>query len=510
MFRWLTPQPTLSTQDTRRALQLLVLDGAMSQILLVLTTGAFLIGFALQLHASNTVIGLLAAVGPLSQIIQIPTIFLVERLRMRKAITVGMSFIARLFWLLIAATPWIIPVPYQIPSVIIFLSCYFGLGAMSGCSFNSWVKDVVPEQFMGTFFARRLGAATLAGAVLSLVAGIGVDSYGHRHENTLGAYSILFVFAAIVGLIGTGFLSRIAEPIMPETPHRKLADVLAEPWRDRKFRPLLVFLGLWNFAVNFAAPFFGVYMLRELDMTMTDVLALSVMSQLVNVFFFGAWGRVADRFSNKSVLSFSGPLFILSFIMWPFLTMPNPHMLTFPLLIAIHVLSGMSTAGVTLCGGNIALKMAPRGKATAYLATVALVAGIAATVSPILAGFAADYFGPYEMKVTLEVMQWVEQRTHFAVPTIDLRGLDFVFLFAFGLGILAMHRLLAVQEEGEVKEADVAQHMWIEIRRVVRQISTVAGMRQLTSFPYGMLEEGSKIADQPASILEKSEEGVPH
>ena len=51
--------------------------------------------------------------------------------------------------------------------------------------------------------------------------------------------------------------------------------------------------------------------------------------------------------------------------------MPAAYALTVPLLIAIRIPSGISTAGVTLCTGNMALELASKGKATPYLAGVA-------------------------------------------------------------------------------------------------------------------------------------------
>lgn len=53
--------------------------------------------------------------------------------------------------------------------------------------------------------------------------------------------------------------------------------------------------------------------------------------------------------------------------------MPEKHMFTFPLLIIIHIFMGISMAGVTLASGNIGLKLAPKGGATAYLAANSLV-----------------------------------------------------------------------------------------------------------------------------------------
>ena len=49
--------------------------------MLTITGGVFLVTFALKMVASNLVIGLLAAIPPLAQLIQIPSVYLVEKYR---------------------------------------------------------------------------------------------------------------------------------------------------------------------------------------------------------------------------------------------------------------------------------------------------------------------------------------------------------------------------------------------------------------------------------------------
>ncbi len=491
-MRLFQTKDSLEPVDIEKGMRMLLYDGAFGQTMLVFTTGAFLIGFALELGASNTIIGLISAVGPLFQIVQIPSIFLVERIRLRKMLTLVAASVGRAAWFGIAVLPFLAPERYRIPLFLLLLAVNFGLGAVAGCSYNSWIRDVIPIKAFGRFFAKRMAVATLVGAFLSVGGGLVVDWYHDAYGTPMGAYTAVFVVAAIAGFGSVFALSRVAEPTMPRHVGDGLSMVLRQPFRDANFRQLVVFLGLWSFAVNFAAPFFAVYLLRRLELSMTWVIGLSVLSQIVNVLFFGLWGRTADRFSNKSVLVVSGPLFIFSFLLWPFTTLPDPHVLTIPLLVAIHVLAGISTAGVTLCAGNLAFKLAPYGKATAYLAVNALISGVAATISPILAGLSADRFASYELKLSLTWSNWQTSDVVVDLPTMDLRGLDFLFLIAFVLGMFALHRLLAVKEEGEVEESLVRQELLGEMRRVARQVSTVAGIRQLGAFPFGTLKQWRK------------------
>ncbi|MBN2307612.1 MAG: MFS transporter [Candidatus Hydrogenedentes bacterium] len=484
MRGWLKPKARIDEGDVHRGMSMLLVDGACGQTMVVLTTGAFLVGFALLLGASNKVIGLFAAIGPLSLTLQIPAVYLVERLRRRRPLVLGTAGISRAAWLLIALLPWIAPREYLVPVFLAALFVHFGLGAVAGCAFNSWIRDLIPEARMSAFFAKRLALATAIGAGLSLAGGYLVDFWKAHLGDPLGAYSTLFAVAGSVGVVGIVFLGRTPEPQMPGEAGGGFFQALAEPFRNQAFRQLLIFLAWWSFAVNFAAPFFAVYLIDRLGLSMSWVLGLAVLSQLINVVCFQLWGSLADRFSNKSVLVLTGPWFIVSFLLWPFTTMPESYALTIPVLIVIHALAGVSTAGVNLCAGNLALKTAPYGKAGAYLAVNALISGCAATIAPIIAGFVADWFASEQLTLTLHLASSENYHPAVVLPAVDLRGLDFVFLIAFLLGLFSLHRLLAVREEGEVQEKVVRQALFAEMRRTARQISTVAGVRQLIAVPW--------------------------
>ncbi|MDY0095316.1 MAG: MFS transporter [Candidatus Vecturithrix sp.] len=485
MVTWLRPQERINEIETRTGLAMLLNDGVCTQVMNVLTGGAFLIAFALHLGASNVVIGLLAAMGPMAQVLQIASIFLIERSGLRKAAVVLSTFGSRLFWPLIAAIPWFMPRPWRI---VIFLSClllFFSLGSISNLAFNSWMQDFVPVGIRGDYFGKRSAIATAAGVLVSLLAAVGVDFFSTRFPE-VGIYSVFFLIGAAVGFLGVYFLTRIPEPQMVKTHPRGLLTILTEPFQDANFRQLLFFLGWWNCIYYLATPFFTVYMLKRIGLSMTIVLGLSVLSQIANALFYQLWGRLADRFSNKSVLAVTTPLFILSIFLFPFTTMPEKYVMTMPFLILIHGLSGIATAGVLLCTGNIALKLAPHGKATPYLAASALMSGIAATIAPILGGLAADWYAQRELSLTL---RWLSQPAERVVDMLamDLRGLDFLFMIAAILGVYTLHRLSLVQEIGDAEEEIVLTEFYGIVRRAFRHVSTVAGMRYLFDFPYSRL-----------------------
>jgi MFS family permease len=450
------------------------------------TGGAFLVAFALKLGASNFVIGLLAAIPALAQFIQIPSIYLVERLGKRRGIVVAASGFDRTLWLFIALIPLLFSHGAGLTLLLIAITLHSSLSAVVNCSWNSWMRDLVPQDRLGSFFSKRMRAMTGLGIVLSLAGGMYIDYWKRQFpHNELYAYSILFISGFLVGMLGVYFMSTIPEP--PMAPAERKADfleVLIQPFRDTNFRELIIFLGSWNFAVNLAAPFFTVYMLKRLQLNMSLIMVFTVLSQIMNFMFLGVWGKFSDRFSNKSVLGVSGPLFIASVLAFAFTTMPDEYVLTIPLLVAIHIFMGISTAGVTLASGNIGLKLAPKGQATAYLAANSLVNSFAAGIAPVIGGKFADFFAKRQLSLMLK---WTSPERELAFQTFHLQHWDFFFFFAFLFGLYSIHRLTRVKEVGEVKEKVVVRQLIAEVRREIVNLSTAEGIRQMVTFPFAIV-----------------------
>lgn len=182
---------------------------------------------------------------------------------------------------------------------------------------------------------------------------------------------------------------------------------------------------------------------------MSLIIGLTVLSQLVYIAFLRIWGGFSDRFSNKSVLRVSGPLFLICILAWTFTTIPEKYFLTIPLLIAIHILMGVATAGVNLASGNIGLKLAPQGRATAFLASRNFVNSLAMGIAPILGRVLATFFAERELSWTL---RWAGPNGGVAIQTLNFQQWDFFFFIAFLVELYSIHRSSIVKEFGEVEE----------------------------------------------------------
>jgi MFS family permease len=476
----------LTEEEIQSGLHNVIKDGLAAQTMVTLTGGAFLVAFALLLGASNLIIGLVAAIPPLAQLMQIPAIYLIEKYRARRTICFYAIIASRSFWVLIAFIPILFGLTGGLSVLIVALVLYAAFGAVSSSSWNSWMRDLVPQDQLGAFFSKRMSLTLGLGIPLSLAAGFFIDYWTRLFPaQAIYSYSIIFLLGFVAGLFDAYYVLTIPEPRMTFPLRRaRFFLMLSRPFKDANFKNLILFLGSWNFAVNLAAPFFTVYMLKRLELEISFIIVLLVLSQLMNLAFLRLWGRFSDHYSNKSVLGVSGPLFMLCILAWTFTTLPEKYVLTIPLLVTIHVFMGISTAGVTLASGNIGLKLAPKGEATAYLATNSFVNSLAAGIAPILGGSFADFFVSRELSWTLS---WFSPSGELLIQTLNLREWDFFFFLAFLIGLYSIHRLALVKEVGEVKEKIVIRELIAEVMRPLRNFSTAGGLRHMLQFPFSLI-----------------------
>jgi MFS family permease len=475
------PGAPAAKADEQRVLRLILYDALASEAMGTLTTGVFLVGFAVALGAGNFAIGILAAVPFCVQLLQIPAVLLVERWRARRDICVASTAVGRAFLLGAAAAP-VIGGWLAVPVLIVSLAIYQAMAAIAGCAWNSWMRDLVPSTQFGRFFGRRTAATTTLSVVLAFLGGVLIDAWKrYVPDHTVFGYSLLFLVAAMIGYVGV-YLLRIT-PDRPMVPAEKAMPPLAllvAPLREANFRRLIIFLSSWNFAANLAAPFFTVYMLKSLGYPMTTILALTIGSQMSNLAALGLWGVLIDRFSNKAVLEIAAPLFLACTLAWTMTGVPWIEPMTLYLLVIIHVLMGIATAGVGLASGNIAMKLSPAGQATAYLAANSVISAAFAAAAPILGGLSADFFAAH--KLTLN-FTWTSGREDVTVQVLNFQSWTFFFGIAFILGLYSLHRLSFVEEPSGTTDRLVLREFLLEARRSVHSLSSAAGLLRVVRLP---------------------------
>ncbi|MFC1900717.1 MFS transporter [Chloroflexota bacterium] len=483
IFDFLRPKATLTEKELKSGLRWFTFEGAVSMGFFSITTSGILTAFALALGADNLHIGVLAAIPFAMQIIQIPAIWLVERVRRRKLISLLTWFPAQICWFFIALIPFYLPIPSTAAiSALLGILAFRGfLVAISNSAFNGWQRDLVPQTILGRFFSRRMAYATVSAAVFSLAAAFFIDYWRNSApaDNAVFGYTYAILFGAtFLGLASPVFMALMPEPLMqPLTGTQpSIWKQLLSPLHDQNFRRLLQFLFYWSFASNLAIPFFAVHMLQKLGLPVTWVIGLSVLSQMFNILFLRVWGPLADRYGNKAVLSVGVSLYLMVIVGWIFTTLPDKYFFTIPLLFILHIFAGIASAAVTFTVGTIGLKLSPRGEATSYLATASLATSLGAGLGPVLGGLCADFFSVRQLNLTFT---WIDPVSTFNLP----------FGIAFLLGLITLGILARIREEGEMNREDILESLLSPMREISQPMSTIPGFTFLSNFPYGFIKK---------------------
>lgn len=434
---------SLDSAEVDRGLGLVLREGLATQSMIILTSGAFLVAFALELGASPLQIGIISSIPLYSNVLQILSIELVRRWKSRKRVVVIGTMIGRSAYAGIALLPFLPDEDFRLYLMMLALAVQHGMGAISNGSWSSWMRDLIPEKRRGRFLSYRLVCTQIISVVLSLGVAVLLDQlsayYPNQHSTV---YAGLFMLGSMAGIIGSLLLAKTPEPLQTDTP-QPLLSLIILPFRHRNFRRLMTYMASWNFAVNTAAPFLTVYLLQTLGLSMTYVIGLTTLSQLGNIAFFRFWGYYADRFSNKTILRVSAPLYLLALVGTIFATLPGVHLFTLPWLVILFLVAGVATAGTGLASSSIGLSLAPQENSVAYLSVLSLTNAIASGTAPILAGALAGYTQSWDWT-------WTINAADGSFTFISLRHWDFLFVLSFLLGLHALYRLGQLRERGGV------------------------------------------------------------
>jgi len=470
----LRPKEALTEEEVRKGLRLVIGDGLAAEVMVTFTGGAFLVAMALLLGASNFQIGLLAAMPMFTNIFQLLSVWLVRRFNTRRGVAVVSSVLARLPLIAVGIIAFFSTASSATVDILIFfLFFYYLFGSIAGPSWNSWMKDLVPETQLGSYFARRSSYTQSLNVVLSLALALTVDyikSTNPQYE--LQAYGTMFLVAGVAGVTGAFILARVQEP-KSEMTKANIFKLLKKPLTDKNFQRLLVFNSAWMFAINIATPFFTVFMMKSMNLSLTIIIGLAILSQLSSILTIRIWGAFADKYSNKTIIAIGAPIYILCIIAWCFVGLYENFYTNIILLALIHIFTGISTAGINLSITNLGLKLAPRENAIVYLTARNMVLAVFSALAPLVGGRLADYFINSSLKINAE---WTSPSVQQVIHLVSLHDWNFLFLVGALLALIALELLVQVKEIGEVEKSLVRRIMRHSIKSRVRDFFVVGAL----------------------------------
>jgi MFS family permease len=276
---------------------------------------------------------------------------------------------------------------------------------------------------------------------------------------------LFFIAAGFIGIIGGFLLSKAPEPRV-QLSDADIISLFKLPLRDRNFRKLLIFNSAWVFAIYIATPFMSVFLLKGLGLPVSYLIILAVISQLISISTLPAWGKFSDRYSNKTILGISTPIYVVTIAGWCFVGIYSHEYMNLALLLGIYIVSGIATAGTNLSLTNIGLKLAPREDAIVYLSVKNTITAIFSSLAPIIGGILADYF--MNIKLTVSV-QWNSPHLDKIFQLLALHEWNFLFAISALLALISLEFLIHINEVGEVNKDLVKRIMRTSVKMSLKE-----------------------------------------
>ena len=356
-------------------------DGVCASVMVGLTQD-YLVPYALALKATVKQIGLLSSLPNLgAALVQLKSADITESLLSRKKITLISVFLQALTLLPILLIPYF-PKDNK-PLILIFLVVLFtGFGALSLGPWSSWIAEHIPPNKRGQYFGWRNRVLGGVAVLSALFAGIILQFY---KENVLLGFLIILIFALAARFSSWYFLTRMYEPQFRHSHDAKFSfpDFLKRA-RESNFARFVFFVAGLNFCVNLAAPFFVVFMLRDLHFSYLTYTILIIIVPVTTLLLIQRWGRLADRVGNIRVLKFCA-CFIAGLPI-PWLICQNPLFLAL-----VQMLGGFAWSGFNLCVINFIFDSVSPAKRTRCFSYFNVINGFFICMGALIGGYLAAH-----------------------------------------------------------------------------------------------------------------------
>jgi len=430
---------------TDRSLRHSVRDGVAYS---VMAGGAetYLSAFALFLQASASQVALVATMPPLAgAFFQFLSAWLAHKSGRRKPVILTGAVLQALVWLPLL----VLPVYYPQQAITLLLVCLVLYYAGANLAAPLWVSlmgDLVPERKRGRFFGRRTRYATITSFISLAVAG-GI-LYGFAQlDNTLLGFAVVFTSAALARLVSVYHLTRMHEPERqgPALPEFRVSRQWLRSLRHSSVLRFSLFLVCMQAAVGVSAPFFAVYMLRDLQFNYVQFMANTGTAVLMQFLMLNTWGRISDVFGNRLILVTTGSMIPFLPLLW--LVSDN-----FWYLIGVQVISGFAWAGFSLSSGNFLYDLIPSARRSSAMAFHNVFVAIGVFVGGMLGALLTRVVPP----------DWTVAGHAVALPSVLL----VVFAVSAGLRILVAGLFLpGMREVRQVRRTMSARELVFRVTR---------------------------------------------
>lgn len=386
--------PVQTRQKLRRSFQLCTAEGVVATPMVFLTIGGNFLMAALLIKVFSldmAVYGVLASLPAWANTFQIFLIPALSRRFSSRSITLLNAWSQVLIWTLFTLVLPILPreeAGSAAPFLFLLLVMISLTQALTGVGWTSWLQEWTPRRLRGRYLGRRNRWCSLSMIVFLLLGGYLVEVF----DGEIIGYQILFGAVTLLRLFGVLLMHGIHTPTDPQeesAPKLGWTRQMGTLWKDMSFRRFVLFMSLCAFCMNFAGPFYPVFMYDVLELGVGQVNHFIVLGSLAGAIAWPFWGRACDRFGCKAVIVVSVLIWETPNYLWSFLTPDTSFILYF-----MFAWGGLVGCGFFMGTFNLLLKIIPVSAKMSGVSLNLALSSLAAGIAPILAGLLFRWFDP--------------------------------------------------------------------------------------------------------------------
>ena len=338
------------------------------------------------LGASGTVIGIVAAMPALLNILQIPAARFVERIGYRAFVLRGWS-LRSVFILGMAAIAFLPPninAPMKMALMLMLLFAFNVSRGISVCGFLPWITQWIPERVRGRYISRDQMCSALASVGTMLIAAAYL-----RHESPRVSYGVVFLGSFMAAIVSLLFLLRI--PDVPPPPRDPSEGPV--PWREMMFYPPFFRLLVYDFVIFTALAGSGVFWVPclrdQFQLTDSQILVFGSVTPIVMACCLFFLGKLVDRTGSRPILALANLLLIIHLCSWGALA-AKLIPLGIGSVILIQATAGAGIAALNLANQRLAMSIVPPMGRSHFFALFSVINGLTFGITPVLWGMALD------------------------------------------------------------------------------------------------------------------------
>lgn len=366
-----------------------VFNGLSFQIVL----GSPMILYAKTLHASATVLGIIAGMMPLLVIFQIPAAHYIERVGYKRFVLGGWGT-RTLFTFAMALVPLTSGFLDQSTRLVLILTGLFGFNLVRGiasCAWLPWIASLVPEIWRGRYVSRDAAMANLGSFLTVVVSALCLGETPHPWQ-----YTLIFTFSALMGLVSLVFLRRVPDVAITEKERHSNLPV---PWlamlRHPPFQKLLHLVAVWALAYGGMTAFTVAFLKSETALPAGRILFVTSVAFLGGLSSLWLLGHRQDHLGSKPVLIFALGVWVLILVSWIAMAggVLPPHL---SVILTLQFLMGLFNALVAIAFNRLAMAVIPPMGRNHFFALYSVISNVTLGLAPVGWGLLIDYVGKWQ------------------------------------------------------------------------------------------------------------------